>query len=291
MTVLWPVCAIVAHHASETDLSNLLKLWEQRPRRDDRLRCAYGLSYVQDPVHIDRVLDLFTSNNNLIRLHERIECYKGFCLSRQGRLYYQRYIENNWQLLRTNHNDEYLEALIRETFGYFSTREEAARIEDFFLAHESFDQRVKSHLRETPATPCTRIAVHLCLDDNELSTIGKSSLPSPVLGPQHAAMPSKVKEVASIIAHTTRTRAALLERDRERLLAFFQSDAFPPHCCNSTASSQILSANTTNVPSVASPTSPTLPAGGNKRKRRLSALNAPNASPPVRNLLASDTSV
>jgi hypothetical protein len=143
-TVLWPICAIVAHHAREIDINNLFKLWEQRARRDDRLRCAYGLSYVQDSSHIERVLDLFANtnatNHNSIRLHERIECYKGFCLSQQGRYNYQRYIEKNWLALRTNYNDEYLEALIRETFGYFSTNEEAIRIEQFFLSYETFYQ-------------------------------------------------------------------------------------------------------------------------------------------------------
>ncbi|UJR30364.1 hypothetical protein I4U23_017899 [Adineta vaga] len=298
VTVLWPICAIVAHHASEIDLNNLLKLWEQRTRRDDRLRCAYGLSYVQDPIHIDRVLDLFTTTNNFIRLHERIECYKGFCLSKQGRYYYQRYIENNWLLIRTNYNDEYLEALIRETFGYFSTKDEAIRIEEFFLSNETFQQKYKSNLKETPSTPCTRIAVHLCLDDNELSTINKSSLPSPILNQQqqqqqqhYSMIPHKVREVASIIAHTTRTRAALLERDRERLLTFFQSDNFPILSSNFIASSQLLSVNTINVPNVISTCSPTITTSGNKRKRRLSSLNTTNSSPPVRNLLASDTSV
>ncbi|CAF1349851.1 unnamed protein product [Adineta steineri] len=290
-TVLWPICAIVAHHASENDLNNLFKLWDQRSRRDDRLRCAYGLSYVQDASHIDRVLDLFTINNNFIRLHERIECYKGFCLSKQGRYYYQRYIENNWLLLRTNYNDEYLEALIRETFGYFSTKDEAIRIEEFFLSNETFNQKYKINIKEPPATPCTRIAVHLCLDDNELSTINKSSLPSPILNHHHSMIPNKVKEVASIIAHTTRTRAALLERDYDSLLTFFQSNTFPNISTNATTSSQILSVNTPNISNMVSSCSPTLTTSGNKRKRRLSSLNTSTSSPPVRNLLASDTSV
>ncbi|CAF1683163.1 unnamed protein product [Adineta ricciae] len=285
VTVLWPICAIVAHHASENDLNNLFKLWEQRPRRDDRLRCAYGLSYVQDPVHIDRVLDFFTLNNNFIRLHERIECYKGFCLSKQGRYYYQRYIENNWLSIRANSNDEYLEALIRETFGYFSTNDEAVRIEEFFLSNETFQQKHQLDQKETPATPCTRIAVHLCLDDHELSTITKSNLPSPILNHHyHSMIPVKVKEVASIISHTTRTRAALLERDRDRLRAFFQSDSFPLLSSTCSASSQILSINTTNVSNLVS-------TSGTKRKRQIASLNPTSSSPPVRNLLTSDTSV
>ncbi len=289
VTVLWPICAIVAHHASEIDLNNLFKLWDQRTRRDDRLRCAYGLSYVQEASHIERVLDLFTSNNNSIRLHERIECYKGFCLSKQGRINYQRYIENNWLSLRTNYNDEYLEALIRETFGYFSTKDEAIRIEEFFLSYETFHQKYQININETPSTPCTRIAVHLCLDDNELSTINRTSLPSPILH-HHSIIPNKVKEVASIIAHTTCTRAALLERDHDGLLAFFQSDSFPISSVNTTTTSQILSVNITNVPNLVPPCSPTMTTTGNKRKRRLSPLNTSSSSPPVRNLLASDTS-
>lgn len=295
VTVLWPICAIVAHHASDSDLNNLFKLWEQCPRRDDRLRCAYGLSYVQEPSQIERVLNLFSANNstnnnnnnNSIRLHERIECYKGFCLSRQGRHYYQRYIENNWLSLRTNYNDEYLEALVRETFGYFSTKDEATRIEDFFLSYETFHQKYKMNSKETPATPCTRIAVHLCLDDNELLSINKNNLSSPTYHHHRSIIPSKVKEVASIIAHTTRTRAALLERDHDGLLAFFQSNSFPKLTLSSNASSQITSVNTSN--SVSS-CSPTLTTSGNKRKRRVSSLNASSSSPPVRNLLASDTS-
>jgi hypothetical protein len=294
VTVLWPICAIVAHHASENDLNNLFKLWEQRPRRDDRLRCAYGLSYVQNSSHIERVLDLFainnSTNNNLIRLNERIECYKGFCLSKQGRYYYQRYIENNWLILRTNYNDEYLETLIRETFGYFSTNDEALRIEEFFLSYETFHQKFKMFIKETPSTPCTRISVHLCLDDNELSTINRNTLSSPILQQHRTIIPDKVKEIASIIAHTTRTRAALLERDHDGLLAFFQSDSFPISSINSTATSQILSVNTTNVPNLISPCSPTMTTSGNKRKRQISSLNTSSSSPPVRNLLASDTS-
>ncbi|CAF0911187.1 unnamed protein product [Rotaria sp. Silwood1] len=299
VTVLWPICAIVAHHASENDLNNLFKLWEQCPRRDDRLRCAYGLSYVQVPSQIERVLNLFATNNstnnnnnnNTIRLHERIECYKGFCLSKQGRYYYQRYIEDNWLSLRTNYNDEYLEALIRETFGYFSTKDEAIRIEDFFLSHETFHQKYKINLKETPATPCTRIAVHLCLDDNELLTINKNTLSSPIYNHHRSIIPNKVKEVASVIAHTTRTRAALLERDHDDLLLFFQSDSFSILSINLNASSQILSINTTNVSNVVvSSSSPTGTISGNKRKRRVSSLNTSSSSPPVRNLLASDTS-
>jgi hypothetical protein len=292
VTVLWPICAIVAHHASENDLNNLFKLWEQRSHRDDRLRCAYGLSYVQNSSHIERVFDLFainnSTNNNIIRLNERIECYKGFCLSKQGRYYYQRYIENNWLALRTNYNDEYLETLIRETFGYFSTKDEALRIEEFFLSYETFHQKYRIYPKETPSTPCTRIAVHLCLDDNELSTINKPTLSSPVL-PHRSIVPDKVKEVASIIVHTTRMRAALLERDHDGLLSFFQSNSFP---ISSNTTSQILSLNTINVPNVVSPCSPTMITTGNKRKRRLSSLNtSSSSSPPVRNLLASDTSV
>ncbi|CAM4989700.1 unnamed protein product, partial [Rotaria socialis] len=76
------------------------------------------------------------------------------------------------------------------------------------------------NLKETPATPCTRIAVHLCLDDNELLSMNKNSLSSPIHH-HRSIVPNKVKEVASIIAHTTRTRAALLERDRDDLFAFF----------------------------------------------------------------------
>ncbi|CAF3368451.1 unnamed protein product [Rotaria socialis] len=295
-TVLWPICAIVAHHASDSDLNNLFKLWEQCPRRDDRLRCAYGLSYIQEPSQIERVLNLFSTNNstntnntnnngNSIRLHERIECYKGFCLSKQGRYYYQRYIEDNWLSLRTSYNDEYLEALVRETFGYFSTKDEAIRIEDFFLSYETFHQKYKMNLKETPATPCTRIAVHLCLDDNELLSMNKNSLSSPIHH-HRSIVPNKVKEVASIIAHTTRTRAALLERDRDDLFAFFQSNSFPILSLSSNASSQISSVSTTQVlPSC----SLTLTTSGNKRKRPVSSLNASNSSPPVRNLLASDT--
>ncbi|CAF2714201.1 unnamed protein product [Rotaria sp. Silwood2] len=294
VTVLWPICAIVAHHASETDLNNLFKLWEQCPRRDDRLRCAYGLSYVQEPSQIERVLNLFATNNsttnNTIRLHERIECYKGFCLSKQGRYYYQRYIEDNWLSLRTNYNDEYLEALIRETFGYFSSKDEAIRIEEFFLSYETFHQKYKINLKETPATPCTRIAVHLCLDDNELLTINKNTLSSPIYNHHRSIIPAKVKEVASIIAHTTRTRAALLERDHDDLLSFFQSDSLSISSLISNASSQILSINTINLSNVVSSSSPTTTISGNKRKRRVSSLNTSGSSPPVRNLLASDTS-
>jgi hypothetical protein len=223
-----------------------------------------------------------SSNNHFIRLHERIECYKGFCLTKQGRYYYQRYVENNWLSLRKNYNDEYLEALIRETFGYFSTKDEAIRIEEFFLSYETFQQKYQNNFKETPSTPCTRIAVHLCLDDQELSP----TLSSPILH-HRSIIPNKVQEVASIIAHTTRTRAALLERDHDGLLTFFQSISFPISSTNSTSSCQILSVNTTNV---VSPCSPTMTASGNKRKRRLSPLNTSNSSPPVRNLLASDTS-
>ena len=295
VTVLWPICAIVAHHASESDLNNLFQLWEQRCRRDDRLRCAYGLSYVQEPSHIERVLDLFannqSSNHPSLRLHERIECYKGFCLSKQGRHTYQRYIENHWSVLRTNYNDEYLEVLIRETFGYFSTNDEAKRIEDFFLSHDTFPLKYKGHARETPSTPCTRIAVHLSLDDTELSTLNKTSLSSPVLH-HRSIIPEKVKEIASIIAHTTRTRAALLERDRESLATFFQSDSYP--MCSSTTSptaSQIPSMNASHHSNPVVSFSPTANTSGNKRKRRLSSLTTSSASsPPVRNLLASDAS-
>ena len=100
-------------------------------------------------------------------------------------------------------------------------------------------------------------------------------------------MPDKVKEVASIIAHTTRTRATLLERDRERLMEFFQSQTFPlPTTTNS--SRQIRSVNINHVSNLISTCSST---NENKRKRRLSNLNTNNSSPPVRNLLASDTSV
>lgn len=293
VTVLWPICAIVAHHASEADFNNLLKLWEQRLHRDDRLRCAYGLSYVQNPSHIERVFDFFAINspinNHVIRLNERIECYKGFCLSKQGRHHYQRYIENHWLTLRTNYTDEYLEALVRETFGYFSTKDEAIRIEEFFLSYETFHQKYRTYPKETPATPCTRIAVHLCLDDSELSTINKSTVPSPIL-PHRSVIPEKVKEVASVIAHTTRTRAALLERDRDGLLVFFQSNPFPISSTHLNSSSQILSINTINVPNVVSACSSPMTTAGNKRKRRLSSLNTTNSSPPVRNLLASDTS-
>jgi hypothetical protein len=287
VTVLWPICAIVAHHATENDINNLFKLWEQRSHRDDRLRCAYGLSYVQNSLYIERVFDLFainnSTNNNIIRLNERIECYKGFCLSKQGRYYYQRYIENNWLTLRTNYNDEFLETLIRETFGYFSTKDEAIRIEEFFLSYETFHQKYRMNIKEPPATPCTRIAVHLSLDDSELS--------SPVL-PHRSIIPDKVKEIASIIVHTTRTRAALIERDHDGLLSFFQSNSFPISSAHSNTSSQILSHNTVNVPNLVSPCSPTMTTTGNKRKRRLSSMNnSTSSSPPVRNLLASDTSV
>lgn len=288
VTVLWPICAIVAHHASDNDLNNLFKLWEQRTRRDDRLRCAYGLSYVQNRLHIERVLEFFslhssTTNNHFLRLNERIECYKGFCLSKQGRYYYQQYIENNWLSLRTNYNDEYLETLIRETFGYFSTKDEALRIEEFFLSYDTFHSKYRTNLKETPSTPCTRIAVHLSLDDNELSTINKS----PILNHHRPIIPNKVKEIASIIAHTTRTRAALLERDHENLLSFFQSNSFPISSINSTVSSQIFTVNTTNL---ISPCSSSTTTSGNKRKRQIPSLNASSSSAPVRNLLASDTS-
>lgn len=288
VTVLWPICAIIAHHASDNDLNNLFKLYEQRTRRDDRLRCAYGLSYVQNSSHIERVLELFslnnstTTNHNFLRFNERIECYKGFCLSKQGRYYYQRYIENNWLNLRTNYNDEYLETLIRETFGYFSTKDEALRIEEFFLSYETFHSKYRTYFKETPSTPCTRIAVHLCLDDNELSTINKS----PILNHHRLIIPNKIKEIASIIAHTTRTRASLLERDHDKLLTFFQTNSFPISSMNLTTSSQIFSINTTN--NLISPCSTT---SGNKRKRPISTLNPSSSSPPVRNLLASDTSV
>ena len=293
ITVLWPVCAIVAHHASESDLNNLFKLWEQSPRRDDRLRCAYGLSYVQEPSQIQRVLELFitnnSTNNNFIRLHERIECCKGFCLSRQGRYYYQRYVEDNWLSLRTSYNDEYLEALIRETFGYFSTKDEAIRIEEFFLSYETFHHKYKRNLMETPSTPCSRIAVHLCLNDNELLTINKNNVSPPIFH-HRPIIPNKVKEIASIIAHTTHIRAALLERDHDHLLAFFQSNSFPISSINSIPSSQILSITTTNVSSMISPCSPTMTTNGNKRKRLVSSLNTSSSSPSTRNLLTSDTS-
>lgn len=296
VTVLWPICAIVAHHASDTDLNNLFKLWEQRTHRDDRLRCAYGLSYVQHSSHIQRVLDFFAMNNSnhphVIRLNERIECYKGFCLSKQGRYHYQGYIENHWLTLRTHYDDEYLEALIRETFGYFSTKDEAIRIEKFFLSNEIVDQKCPIPAKETtPATPCTRIAVHLSLDDNELSSINRSALPSPILS-SRLIIPEKVKAIASNIAHTTRTRAALLERDRDHLLAFFQSESILlPATPHANSSSQILSLNPiTNASNVISSCSTTSTTPGNKRKRRIS-LNTNSSSPPVRNLLASDTSV
>ena len=294
VTVLWPICAIVAHHASETDLNNLFLLWEQRTHRDDRLRCAYGLSYVQNGSQIERVLDFFAilnpNQNPSIRLNERIECYKGFCLSKQGRYYYQRFIENHWFTLRTNYTDEYLEALIRETFGYFSSKDEAIRIEEFFLSYETFHQKHRNYPKETPPTPCTRIAVHLCLDDQELSSINRSTQPSPIL-PHRSIIPEKVKEIASIIAHTTRTRAALLEREHDHLLTFFQTNPFPLSTTQtSSSSSQILSLNTiNNLSTVVSPCSTTTTTG-NKRKRRISSLNTSSSSPPVRNLLASDTS-
>lgn len=294
ITVLWPICAIVAHHATEGDLTNLFQLWEKRSRRDDRLRCAYGLSYVQNPVYIERVLDLFSLTNNsptsqqqTIRLNERIECYKGFCLTKQGREFYQRYIEINWLNLRRIYTDEYLETLVRETFGYFSTNDEAERLENFFHSYETFAQKTTILSKDSPSTtPCTRLTVHLCLDDQELSTINKNTLPSPILH-HRSIVPDKVKEVASIIAHTTRTRATLLERDRERLMEFFQSQTFPlPTTTNS--SSQIRSVNINHVSNLISTCSST---NENKRKRRLSNLNTNNSSPPVRNLLASDTSV
>ena len=296
INVLWPICAIVAHHASELDFNNLLKLWEQRLRRDDRLRCAYGLSYVQDPPHIERVFELFANNSSgnpnhshVLRLNERIECYKGFCLSKTGRHAFQRYVEENWLSLRMNYADEYLEALVRETFGYFSTSEEAKRIEEFFLSYEKYNEKLKLSIKETPSTPCTRIAVHLSLDDNELSSLSQSNIFSTQSTPtdenHRALMPKKVKEVASIIAHTTRTRASLLERDREKLLKYFQSESFGNLSINMNSSSQIVSINIRS----------SSPSSGNKRKRRLSTLSTStstttsnSSSPPVRNLLASD---
>lgn len=302
ITVLWPICAIVAHHASDVDFAHLLQLWEQRTRRDDRLRCAYGLSYVQSPTHIERILDFFANNSSTsannstgthsLRLNERIECYKGFCLSKQGRFFYQRYIENNWCALRTSYTDEYLEALIRETFGYFASEDEAKRIEDFFLSYETFQQKSRL-IKETPSTPCTRIAVHLSLDDHELSSLARTTLPSPIL--HHRAMvPSKVKDCASIIAHTTRTRAALLERDRENLLKFFQSESFVPTSMQSNSSSLIVPIHCqvkSNLLSTSSSSSSALNSG-QKRKRRLSSLtSSSSSSPPVRNLLASDATV
>lgn len=287
VTILWPICAIVAHHASDADLDHLFQLWEQRSRRDDRLRCAYGLSYVQTSTHIDRVLDLFANyssssstanSSHSLRLHERIECYKGFCLSRQGRVAYQRYIEKNWLALRANYTDEYLEALIRETFGYFASEDEAKQIEEFFLFYETFQHKSP---RETPATPCTRIAVHLSLDDHELSSLTRTSLLSPLVAQHRPIIPSKVKEVASILIHTTRTRAALLDRDRENLLRFFQSNPLIPTICVHSSQHPPTNCLPANNPS------------GHKRKRRLSSLPATSSSssssPPVRNLLASDT--
>lgn len=264
-------------------------MWEQSSRRDDRLRCAYGLSYVQQPSQIERVLDLLAANNNLLRLNERIECYKGFCLSKQGRHYYQRYIEDNWLSLRANYNDEYLEALIRETFGYFSTKDEALRIEDFFLSYETFHQKYKKNPKETPSTPCTRIAVHLCLDDSELLTMNANTLSSPTY--HRSIIPNKAKDAASIIAHTARTRAALLERDHDALLAFFQSDSCPISSLNLAASSQILSGNATNLSNVVGSNSSITKRRGSKRKREIStSINTSSSAPPVRNLLASDTS-
>lgn len=290
VTVLWPICAIVAHHASDTDLNSLFKLWEQRTNRDDRLRCAYGLSYVQNSSHIQRVLGFFAIDNphhHMIRLTERIECYKGFCLSKQGRYHYQRYVTNHWSILRKHFNDDNLETLIRETFGYFSTKDEAESIENFFLSNEISDEKCLIPAKETPATPCTRIAVHLSLDDNELSSINRSALPSPVL-PSRPNIPDKVRDIASNIAHTTRTRAALLERDRDHLLAFFQSETVLLTMSHANSSSQIRSVNPIiNASNIVSPCSTTT---GTKRKRRIS-LNTTNSSPPVRNLLASDTSV
>ena len=283
VTILWPICAIVAHHASDADLNHLFQLWEQRSRRDDRLRCAYGLSYVQSSTHIERVLHLFANyssssstanSSHSLRLHERIECYKGFCLSRQGRVAYQRYIEKNWLALRANYTDEYLEALIRETFGYFASADEAKQIEEFFLFYEAFQGKSS---RETPSTPCTHIAMHLSLDDQELSTLTRTSLLSPLVAHQRPIIPNKVKEVASILIHTTRTRAALLERDRENLRRFFQSNPSISICVNSHPQSNFL------------PSTLIHPSGQHKRKRRLSSLPpSSSSSPPVRNLLASD---
>jgi hypothetical protein len=263
VSVLWPICAIVAHHASESDFIDLLKLWEERSRRDDRIRCAYGLSYVQDGSQIARVLDLFSnqssSSSHSLRLHERIECYKGFCLSKRGRTAYQRYIESNWFALRSAYTDDYLEALIRDTLGYFANENEAKRIEEFFLNADPF----VSIGKETPATPCTRITQHLSLDDQELSSLGRNQMPSPDLPNARPIMPAKVKEVAKILVHTTRSRIALLERDREKLLTFFRNE-FPTRSISPNAAD--LSNRLSNV---------------HRRKRRRS-------SPPVRNLLASD---
>ena len=298
ITVLWPICAIVAHHASDVDFAHLLQLWEQRTRRDDRLRCAYGLSYVQSPSHIERILDFFANNSSTsannatgthsLRLNERIECYKGFCLSKQGRFFYQRYIENNWCALRMNYTDEYLEALIRETFGYFASEDEAKRIEEFFLSYETFQQKSRL-IKETPSTPCTRIAVHLSLDDQELSSLARTTLPSPSLS-QRTMVPNKVKDCASIIADPRRTREGLLERDRENLLKFFQSESFVQTSTQSNSSSLIVPIHCQVKSNVISTSSALNSAP--KRKRRLSSLtSSSSSSPPVRNLLASDATV
>lgn len=311
ISVLWPICAIIAHHASDNDLNNLIQLWQQRLRRDDRLRCAYGLSYVQNAKHIEQVFELFSnhsSNNSnhshTLRLHERIECYKGFCLSKQGRHAFQRYVENNWLTFRMNYTDEYLEALVRETFGYFSTYDEARRIEEFFNSYENFNQKLKTNPKENPSTPCTRIAVHLSLDDTELSSLPRSNVLSPTSQTtpttnQRSVVPVKVKELASIIAHTTRARAALFERDRDNVFKYFQSKTFTKSSHDVNASSQTVSVNNCSI-SNSRVTSPTKQQTcGNKRKRRLSSLTAStnntttnsSSSPPVRNLLASDAAV
>jgi hypothetical protein len=284
VSVIWAICAIVAHHASDMDLNNLFQLWEQCSRREYRLRCAYGLSYVQNSSHLERVFEFFahqssTNHNNCqtLRLQYLIKCYKGFCLSRQGREYYLEYMENHWLSLRANHTDEYLEALIRETFRYFASENEAQRIEQLFLVDDVIDSKTK-----TPSTPCTRIAVHLSLDDQELSTLTRTDLLSPSVA-SRSFIPTKVRDVASSLVHTTRTRAMLLERNRDKLLKYFQSDLFVER--TSSTSTYDKRHDTQMLPSCLS-TSPTN--NGHKRKRRLSSLTTNHSSPPVRNLLASD---
>ncbi|CAF0791698.1 unnamed protein product [Didymodactylos carnosus] len=240
--ICWPICAIIAHHASENDFINLIKVYVQRDKHDDRLRCLFGLSYVQNPKFIKRTLDLISFAQ--IRLHERIEAYKGFCLSKVGRDYYRRYIEENWQFFRSNYNDEYLEAIIRETFGYFSTTSEADRIEDFFQKYEQFHEKYNITTTKTSGTtnnhnvnmlilsPLSSITdLSDCSDDLSGCTTTTTS--------PHPIIPLKLKEVASIIAHTTRTRASVLKRNRHHLLKFFQHE-YPKlrveYCMNNTQS-------------------------------------------------------
>ncbi|CAF0915087.1 unnamed protein product [Didymodactylos carnosus] len=228
--IWWPICAIIAHHASQSDFISLIKMYIQRDKQDDRLRCLFGLSYVQNPHFIQRTLDLISFAQ--IRLHERIEAYKGFCLSKVGRDYYCRYIEENWQSFRSNYNDEYLEAIIRETFGYFSTTSEANRIEDFFQQYEQFHEKYNISTIATTTTTTTNNHnrnINMLTLSPSSTTTDLSDYPDDLTSyttttPPQLMVPPKLKEVASIIAHTARSRASVLKRDHYHLLKFFQNE-------------------------------------------------------------------